>query len=350
MQKADPQHEQAQHQPAAKQGGGAAVASPQGGRLAGMIHNSPRQAAQRKQFDDLFGTAQRVGEEEPLQGKFAPGPPARLGQQQNGSRAKQTIPSSNGGSGATAQLKPAVWKLKTALVKLNGAVQQVTNDIDYDDETGITVGNVKSQLGAKYGELYVITLVFNGTNAQLNNDLQNSEYTIGHERIRLVGSTMMMAVLKEQESLEKKEEALAPKARPDFIAKKSELAALIDTHGFKKIVTGNHINNAKEETSEVNEGVSTQQIAEIEGKTLFIDPLFQPPGQEWQYHDQLLKQGAQQSGSSAARLYILQTDAIFLGVLSKGMYSDEVDELAESMGVKVAEYIHETRPVNIIKE
>lgn len=349
MQKAEPQHGQTQ-QPAARQMHGAAASS-QGGRiaqLADMIHNSPLQTAQKKKFDSLFGAAQRVTEEEPLQGKFASESPTQLNQQSNEPQVKQTIPSSSG-SGTTAQLKPAVWKLNIGIRKLNGTVQREVADIDYDDETGITVGDVISQLNAKHGELYSIQIVFLGTNAQLNNDLRNPGYTIRQERIQGSGS-QMLAVLAEQESLEEKEKAETPKTRPDFIAKQSELISLIETHGFNKIVTGNHINNAAEKSDSVNEGVREQQIEQISGRTLFIDPLFQAPGAEWQYPDQLLAQGAQSSGSSGGKLYILQKDAIYLGVLSKGMYADEVNELVESKGVAVKHYIYETRPVDVIKE
>lgn len=73
MQKADPQHGQTQQQPAAKQAKAASVESLQGAHTAQlevMMNNSPRQIAQKKKFDSLFGVTQRATEEEPLQGKF----------------------------------------------------------------------------------------------------------------------------------------------------------------------------------------------------------------------------------------------------------------------------------------
>lgn len=73
MKKADPQHGQTQQQPAAKQAKAASGESLQGAhtaQLEAMMNNSPRQIAQKKKFDSLFGVTQRVTEEEPLQGKF----------------------------------------------------------------------------------------------------------------------------------------------------------------------------------------------------------------------------------------------------------------------------------------
>lgn len=88
MQKAEPLHGQIQHQPTAKQGGRRGVASQQGvhiaqleammnsspqvkrmGALSAMMNNSPSLAAQQNKFDSLFGAAQRVAEESPLQQK-----------------------------------------------------------------------------------------------------------------------------------------------------------------------------------------------------------------------------------------------------------------------------------------
>jgi len=95
MQKAEPQQANIQSQPAARQGDRAV--SVQGGQIAQleeMIANSPRQAVQQKfadgihrsplavsqhnRYRDMFGTMQRVGDEETLQGKFTSVSPAQL--------------------------------------------------------------------------------------------------------------------------------------------------------------------------------------------------------------------------------------------------------------------------------
>jgi hypothetical protein len=147
MHKAERQQGQAQHQPAAKQGNGAALESPQGGHIAQLealansgphvekqaqlaaminasptiaaqrrldmihnsprqmkqqasfdaIHNSPRQTAQRKQFDSLLGTAQRVPEEElPAQPRLVSEAPAQLEQQPAQLEATERKPNNTG--------------------------------------------------------------------------------------------------------------------------------------------------------------------------------------------------------------------------------------------------------------
>jgi len=286
------------------------------------IQGSPRLVAQKQQISRIVG-------------------PSNHGL---ANRAPQ-IPLRNANTNSIIQLKPAEWALSVVIRKLTGDIQKGTHTIIYDDEVGVTVGEIKAQLCGRYGGLYAMKLVFLGTNAQLNNDLANDGFMLRPDRIRAIKANLM-AGLQEKVSEEEVVAAEAPKSRPENVITQRELREIIERYGFVKIVTGNHIHSAKSVEEGVSSGVKSQQIDEVNGNTLFIDPLFQPPGSEGQYHDILCKQGAR-CGALGHNLYFAEmSDGILLGILACHLYTDEVDEL----GVTVKHYIHETRPVNVIKE
>lgn len=132
MKKAELQHNHAQHQPAARQGGGAALESPQGEQIAqleamadashqtdrlaelsAMVNNGPAMAAQRKLIGHIhnsnamvtqrkkFEAVQRVDDEEQLPGKSASEFPAQ--QEQQLALVKREAPPQ--GNSAVAQAK-----------------------------------------------------------------------------------------------------------------------------------------------------------------------------------------------------------------------------------------------------
>jgi hypothetical protein len=245
-----------------------------------------------------------------------------------------------------AQLKPAVWNL-VIIIKEPGAPKQKTVAVDYDDEKDLPVSTIKEQLQHYSGGIYKVTLQFIGSNSQMNSDLKNDAYGIAGNYIKLNGGKILALLEPMQSELELEQKAHEQQPRPGNVIKKRELQRMVEQYGFTKIVTGNHINGAKNpELKEINDGVITQQIKEVYGNTLFIDPLFQAPGAEHQYHDILLSDGATYTTNADLGLYIIQGKSFTLGILCKGVYTDEVTQL----GVPVSEYISVTRPVDIIGE
>src|SRR5690606_19595706 len=124
---------------------------------------------------------------------------------------------------------------------------------------------------------------------------------------------------------------------------------LISKYSIQKIVTANHINSAsKPGATEENSGVTEQQVNQVSGITLFIDPFYLAPGQESQYHDIIIKNGGDiVDKNSDLVLWVVRNKekTVTLAVLSRYVYTDEIDEL----GVTTKHYIHETRPDDIIK-
>jgi hypothetical protein len=248
-------------------------------------------------------------------------------------------------SGVT-QLKPAVWNL-TIIVKGPGGAQRKAVDVDYDDEKHLPVSTIKEQLQHYNGGIYKVTMQFIGSNSQMDSDLKNDAYGIPGNYIKLNGGKILALLEPMQSELELEQKAHEQQPRPGNVIKKRELQSIVEQYGFAKIVTGNHINSAKEYASkETNDGVVTQQIKEVHGNTLFIDPLFQAPGAESQYHDILLNDGATYTTNAGLGLYIIHGKSFTLGILCKGVYTDEVTQL----GVPVSEYISVTRPADVIGE
>ncbi len=275
--------------------------------------------------------------------------PAMPEQHQKSSRVR-IIHSSQCCNDTVAQLKPS-WTLMTTIKSLHGDKKTEMTKIEYHETAGIPVGDVKAQLAVTYQGLYTIELFYTGNSTTLDGKLKDNNYKITVDVIRYSGDKII-AVLREQKTEEEKEAAEAPQKRPDNIVKQGRLIDLIKTYSFKKIVTGNHIDSARKYTKEENPAVQKQQINEVDvlKRTLFIDPLFDLPGREGQYHDILMLRDRAVVSNRGEGLYIILTLEKFLGVLSKGVYWDEVNELKEKMNVEVSHWIEQKRPVNIIKE
>ena len=251
----------------------------------------------------------------------------------------------------TVQMKPGTLNMEVKVMKLSQKVP-VTEQVKivYDDTKPITVQEIKVHLQKEFEEkldYFTISLIYKFNNPEMSGNLTRPDYSIPGENIAKFYKNVF-AVIKEVEGKSQKEEEDKPKDRDPDIITITYLCGLIDTYEFAKIVTGNHINAAKKEELVQDSGVQTQQINEIEGNTLFIDPSFQKPLAEWQYHDQLAK-SAGGKYKTLGKLYLIPNGQLVLGVLPMRMYSDEVSEVGKMKGVTIKHYITETRPANIKK-
>ena len=255
----------------------------------------------------------------------------------------------NTDSGFVAQCETKTWNAKLGIKSLDSSVSQETVDVEYDTETGLTVSEIRAMFKSYNSKSYQVKIVFTGTNAQLNNNLQNPDFVITGDRIRLNGGSLLI-VLVEHETVEEAEEAeVQMVSRPAGLIKKADLQTIISDYEFSKVVTGNHIDSAKEKNKALSLSVKEQQKDQVSGKTLFIDPLFLAAGNESQYHDILVKGGGSVVSSDDYPLQIVQSGdgSVYIGILSCGLYTDELDEIDE---VTVKHYINETRPSNVIAE
>ncbi|GAA0547301.1 hypothetical protein [Chitinophaga japonensis] len=269
-------------------------------------------------------------------------------------RAIATTPGSAGKSmpavlpgPAVAQLKPATWKLLVVIKKKDKVLNKKMADIIYDDETSIAVSDIQRQLENFEGGFYHVIMHYTRATAT-NSAVKNSNTKIGPDQIKANGQFFLaeLQIADDREVLEQLRNE--KKARPPEVIKKAALQGIIEAHGFTSIVTANHIDNARKDTGEENNGVKEQQVQQVIGKTLFIDPLFSPPGAENQYHDILARQGAAVSASNVAGFpfYLVAGSGVTLGVLAACVYTDEVN----SLGVAVKHYIHIDRPDNVLEE
>jgi hypothetical protein len=249
--------------------------------------------------------------------------------------------------GTIKQLKKDEIKLNFGIKRLNNQIIRSSVNIEYDDEQGITVENMISQVNVAVQKVqkgfYQIEIIFYGTHSELDNDLKRPSYLISGKQLKAI-NVSLCASCKEVD--EKDMNSL--KERDKDIITIPFLVDIIKKYKFTKIVTGNHINGATKGTNQQHESVRNQQINEMGGRTLFIDPLFKSPGNEWQYHDQLITV-PNASFKIKDGIYIIQSNNVFLGVLPMKMYSDEVSEVVTALNIEVKFYITETRPVNIIK-
>jgi len=247
------------------------------------------------------------------------------------------------------QLEIKNWTIKVAIV---GGTEPKKEDVelDYDSEKGVSIADIKQQLRKKFGDEYSITLVYNGSNTQRNSDLKNPEWVLKPDLIK-AGKGMYLAVLKPESDAEtaaaKDTEQVS---RPNNVIAMAKLAILIKNYGFKKVVTANHINNASSAKATDNSGVAEQQIAQVSGPTLFIDPFYKAPGKEGQYHDMLVEQGGSSKQQDGIWIVTSKDESVTVGVLPMRVYTDELANLASSTGVSVSNYISDKRPPNVIEE
>jgi len=254
-------------------------------------------------------------------------------------------------SATVAQLKPAQWNFGIGIKPL-GADKAVPAKVtlDYDDETGISVRDVKRQLENYKGKFYKVTLHYIGSNTATDGNLKDDNYHIPGALIRL-NQAKFTAVLEEAGSQIEQEELSAKKEkRPSNIITQNKLNEIIRSYGFKKVVTGNHIEGARDtKANEINHSVIDQQVREMAGNTLFIDPLFQLPGNEGQYHDHIMKDGGDivMMDNDLGFFAVQDKEGRFiLGILSKSVYTDEIEEL----GVTCKFYAAQKRPANVEKQ